>query len=105
HAKAVFDKEYTPLAEEVARFELTRLPARLAAWEKEQAVKAKVPPAVAALLKIRAHERKSEQSAELLKWYRTVDAEFKKLAQRLHELGKKAPPSPKMLVATEGLPA
>src|SRR5207245_2867118 len=54
--KAFFDKEHRPLVEELTRFEKTQLPARLAAWEKEQAGKAKLPSAVAALLKIPAGE-------------------------------------------------
>src|SRR5262249_8605553 len=110
-AKAAFDKAHAPLAEELARFEKS-LPDRLAAREEEQAGeekeeggKGKAPAAVAAVLKIPAGERKQEHRAELLKWYRTVDAEFKKVEQRVNEHAKKAPPLPKMLIATEGLPA
>src|SRR5262245_43750241 len=104
HAKAAFDKAHAPLAEQPTGFEKS-LPERLAAWEKDQTGKAKAPPTVASVLKIPADERTAEQRAELLKWYRTVDAEFKKVQQRAEEHAKKAPPLPKMLIATEGLAA
>ena len=89
----------------VAQFEKEQLPARLAAWEKKRDVKAKAPEAVGAILKTPAAERKAEQQAELLKWYRTIDPERKKLDQQVQEHAKKAPAVPKMLVATEGLRA
>src|SRR5208283_1089817 len=66
---------------------------------------AKVPANIAAFLKIEPGQRKPEQQAELLRWYRTIDSAAKTLDQQVLAHAKKAPPAPKMLVATEGLPA
>ena len=41
----------------------------------------------------------------MFKWYRTIDAEAKKLDQQIQAHARQAPATPKMLVATEGLPA
>jgi hypothetical protein len=103
-AKAAFDKLHQPFLDKVTTFDKESLPERLKAWEKNDAAKAKVPDNVAKILKVAPEERKPEQQAELLKWYRTIDAEAKKLEQQVQEHAKKAPPVPKMLVATEGLP-
>jgi hypothetical protein len=102
--KAAFDKLHQPFLDKVAEFEKAHLPARLESWEKKDAAKAKVPGPIAAILKVSADERKPEQRAELLKWYRTIDPEWMKLDKQVQEHAKKAPPVPKMLVATEGLP-
>ena len=64
-----------------------------------------MPASVVAALKVAPEQRKPEQQAELLKWFRTIDAEAKKLDQQVAEHAKKGPAAPKMLVATEGLPA
>src|SRR5262249_19227213 len=104
-AKAAFDRAHAPFADGLAKFEHDQLPAKLAAWEKGQADKAKVPANIAAILKVPTEERKAEQKAELVKWYRTIDTEYKQLEQKVHEHLKKAPPIPKVLIATEGLTA
>ncbi len=103
-AKAAFDASQKPFTEKLAKFEKESLPARLAAWEKNDAGKAKVPAGITNILKIQADQRKPEQQAELLKWYRTIDPELKKLEQQVEEHAKKAPAPPKILVASEGLP-
>ena len=103
--RAAFDAVQRSFVEKAETFAKEQLPARLADWEKTKAVPAKLPANVAALLKIQPGERKPEQQAELLKWYRTIDPAAKKLDQQTQEHAKKAPPAPKMLVATEGLPA
>lgn len=105
-AKAGFDKEHAPLAEALAKFESEQVPVRFVEWEKsEQAKKEKVPASVAAILKLPAEERKPEQVNTLLKWYRTLDPEWKKLNQAVEDHLKKAPTPPKVLVSTEGLAA
>jgi hypothetical protein len=102
-AKADFDRLHQPLVDQAAQFEKQELPARLAAWEKNEAAKAKIPANIAGILKIDPGQRKAEQQAELLKWYRTIDPEAKKRDQQVQEHAKKAPPVPKILVASEGL--
>jgi mono/diheme cytochrome c family protein len=104
-AKAAFDLAHQPFVARAEKFAEEQLPARLADWEKSGGAKAKVPANVAAILKTQPAERKPQQQADLLKWYRTIDPEAKKLDQQEKEHAKKAPPAPKMLVATEGLPA
>jgi hypothetical protein len=95
---------HEPLVEKAEQFVREQLPGRLADWEKSGG-KAKPPANVATVLKISVAERKPEQQSELLKWYRTIDPEAKKLDQQVQAHAKQAPPTPKMLVATEGLPA
>ncbi len=104
-AKAAFDQAHAPLVDKAETFAKEQLPARLADWEKSGGAKAKVPANVAAVLKLPAAERKPEQQMELLKWYRMIDPEAKKLDQQVQAHAKQAPPASKMLVATEGLPA
>jgi hypothetical protein len=104
-AKAAFDVAHRPLVEKADRFVNDTLPARLAEWEKSNAAKGKIPANVTAILKVMPEERKPEQRAELLKWYRTIDPSAKKLDQEVQAHLKKAPPVPKMLIATEGLAA
>src|SRR5262249_35572726 len=104
--KATFDKAHEPLASALAQFDKEQLPVRLAEWEKSPAAqKEKIPQISAVILKLPAEERKSEQTAELLKWYRTIDAEWKKLNQQVQDHLKKAPAPPKVLISTEGLAA
>jgi Protein of unknown function (DUF1549)/Protein of unknown function (DUF1553)/Planctomycete cytochrome C len=103
-AKAAFDVAHQPLVEKAERYAKEQLPTRLADWERD-ASKAKLPANVAAVLKIPPAERKPEQQMELLKWYRTIDPEAKKLDQQIQVHAKQTPPAPKMLIATEGLPA
>ncbi len=102
-AKAAFDKAHQPFLDKVNQFE-KKLPVRLADWEKKDAAKAKAPAPIAAIVQLKPDERKPEQQAELVKWYRSIDAELKKLEQQVQEHAKKAPAAPKMLVASEGLP-
>ncbi len=64
-----------------------------------------MPANVVAILKNAANERKPEDQATVVAWFRTIDADAKKLDQQVTEHAKKAPKTPKMLVATEGLPA
>ena len=103
-AKAAFDREHAPLAEDFKKFEAEALPARLADWEKSPAAKTqKIPAPVAKLLALA--DRNDAQKAEVLKWFRTIDPEWKKRNQKVQDHLKKAPKSPKMLISTEGLPA
>jgi hypothetical protein len=104
-AKAAFDRSHAPLVEKAERFVKEQLPNRLMEFTKAPAANAKVPANIAALLKISPDQRKAEHIAALLKWYRTIDAEAKKLDQQVAAHAKQAPAAPKMLVATEGLPA
>ncbi len=103
--KAAFDLAHRALVEKAEKFANEELPARLAVWEKSKAAAAKVPPNITAILKIESTERKPDQQAELLRWYRSLDSAAKALDQQVQAHAKKAPPAPKMLVATEGLPA
>jgi cytochrome c553 len=104
-AKQAFDSAHQKLTEKADAFAKDQLPARLADWEKGAASKAKLPANIAAILKVAADQRKAEQAAELLKWYRSVDVEAKKLDQQVQAHLKQAPAAPKMLIATEGLAA
>ncbi len=104
-AKAAFDRAHDSLVQKAEGFAKEQLPLRLADWAKSQAVSAKIPTNIAAILKIPSDQRKTEQTADLLKWFRAIDAEAKKLDQQVRDHAKKAPAAPKMLVATEGLPA
>ena len=104
-AKAAFDRAHQPLLDQAEQFAKKNLSARLTDWEKSQGSKAKIPANVAAILKVSPDQRKAEQQAELLKWYRTIDAAATKLDQQAKEHAKKTPPVPKMLIATEGLAA
>ncbi len=104
-AKAAFDVAHQQLVQKAEQNAREQLPAKLADWEKGAGAKAKIPANVVAVLKIPVEERKPEQQAELLKWYRTIDPEAKKLDQQIQAHAKQAPPIPKMLIATEGLPA
>ncbi len=104
-AKKVFDKAHTPLVEASRQFEKEKLPGRLAEWEKSRPADAKIPPNIAMILKVKPEERTEAQKAELLKWYRGTDAEWKKLNQQVQEHLKKEPKPDRMLVSTEGLPA
>jgi hypothetical protein len=104
-AKSAHDLAQRALVNKAEQFAMEKLPAQLAAWEKTQAGKAKAPANIAAILQLQEHQRKPEQQVELLKWYRTIDADAKKLDQQVQDHAKKAPPAPKMLVATEGMPA
>lgn len=104
-AKAAFDVAHKPIVDKAEGFAREQLATRLEAWEKGNAAKVKIPANIITILKTAASERKDEQKAELLKWYRSIDAEAKKLDQQVAEHLKKAPKAPKMLVATEGLPA
>lgn len=56
---------------------------------------------------LRADKHTAEQSAALLKWYRTLDAGWQALAQKVnaHVAAAPKPPIAKVLAATEGLPA
>jgi hypothetical protein len=64
-------------------------------------------PEVLAALKTPAARRTAPQKAALLKWYRTIDPEWKKLNQQLQDHLKKAPKPAlvKALISSEGLPA
>src|SRR5262249_50859854 len=104
-AKEAFDRAHQPLVEKADQFVKESLPARLVEWEKGGVLKKTVPPNITTILKMPADQRKDEDQATLLKWYRTIDAEAKKLDLQVTEHAKKAPKAPKMLVATEGLPA
>src|SRR5262249_20522309 len=103
-AKSAFELAHQPFVTKLTLFEKEQLPARLTTWEEKKPGDVKTPAPILEILKIKAAERKAEQQAELLKWYRTIDAEWKKLDQAVQEHAKKAPAVPKMLVATEGLP-
>jgi hypothetical protein len=103
-AKAAFDLAHQPFVAKLTQFEKEQLPARLITWEEKKPGNVKIPALIIEILKIKANERKAEQQAEVLKWYRTIDAEWKKLDQQVQEHAKKAPAVPRMLVATEGLP-
>jgi hypothetical protein len=103
-ARVAYESAHRALVESAEQYAKENLPGRLVEWEK-MPDKAKPPPNIAAILKIQVNERKAEQVAELLKWYRTIDAEAKKLDQQVKEHAKKAPAAPKMLIASEGLPA
>jgi hypothetical protein len=105
NAKAAFDRAHDALVDKAERFAKGQLSIRLADWAKNQSATAKMPANIAAVLKTPPDERKAEQTADLLKWYRTIDAEAKKLDQQVVAHAKNAPAAPKMLVATEGLPA
>src|SRR5262249_2456738 len=104
-AKAAFDAAHQPLVAKADHFVKGQSPAASANWEKTQASKAKPPANIAGILKIAMSDRKPEQQAELLKWYRTIDVEAKTLDQQVLAHAKQAPPVPKMLIATEGLAA
>src|SRR5262249_9297599 len=74
--------------------------------EKSPAAQTAKPPAnIAPFLKLPAAERKPDQSEALLQWYRTIDAEWKKLNQQVQEHTKQAPQPAKVLISTEGLQA
>ncbi len=104
-SKEAFDKAHAPLVEALQQFEKDKLPGRLADWEKSRPADAKIPPNIAMILKVKPEERSETQKAELLKWYRGTDAEWKKLNQQVQENLKKEPKPARMLVSTEGLPA
>ncbi len=105
-AKATFDQQHAPLVDALGKFEKDQLPVRLIEWEKsEDAKKAKPPANVVPILKLPAEDRSEAQRAELLKWYRGIDAEWKKLNQQVQDHAKKAPQPPKVMISTEGLPA
>jgi hypothetical protein len=105
-AKAAFDKDHVPHVEALTKFEAEQLPVRFVEWEKSpQVQKEKIPANIAPILKLPAEERKPEQTDMLLKWYRTIDPEWKKLNQAVQDHLKKAPTPPKVLVSTEGLAA
>jgi hypothetical protein len=104
-AKSAFDQAHKPFVDKAEKFVREQLPTRLSEWEKSKAAPAKMPANIGAILKIPAADRKAPQQADLLKWYRTIDPEAKKLDQQTVAHAKTAPAAPKMLVATEGLPA
>lgn len=104
-AKAAFDKTHQPIVDKAEAFARDELIKRFAEWEKKPALPPKTPGNIASLLRVPAEKRSPEQQTELLKWYRTIDAEAKKLDQTVLASAKKAPAAPKMLVATEGLSA
>ncbi|MBL8797122.1 MAG: DUF1553 domain-containing protein, partial [Planctomycetia bacterium] len=104
-SREAFDREHAGIVETLKKFEDEQLPVRLVEWEKSPAAQqAKPPQNVANVLKLPAAERNKEQAAELLKWYRTIDPEWKKVNQKVQDHAKKAPQPPKMLVSSEGLP-
>ena len=104
-AKAKFDAAHAPLAQALTSYTANQLPSAFAAWEKANGKQAKTPANIAALLKVPTDQRKPEQQASLLTWFRTIDADYKKLEQTIAEHLKKAPAVPKMLMATEGMAA
>jgi hypothetical protein len=104
--RAAFDQEHAGFVETLKKFEEDQLPVRLIEWEKSPAAQqAKPPQNVAIILKLPADQRNKEQSAEVAKWYRTIDTEWKKLNQKVQDHAKKAPQPPKMMISSEGLPA
>jgi Protein of unknown function (DUF1549)/Protein of unknown function (DUF1553)/Planctomycete cytochrome C len=103
-AKTAFDLAHQPFVAKLTQFEKELLSARLTSWEEKKPDNLKIPAPILEILKIKGDERKAEQQSELLKWYRAIDAEWKKLDLQVQEHAKKAPLVPKMLVATEGLP-
>jgi hypothetical protein len=112
-AKAKFDAEHAPLVEELAAFERDQLPERFDEWlevaEFDAPKGAKVPPAVgkllAALKADSAKELEAAERAELSKWYRTFDPDWKKLSAAVEAHAKTAPQKPKVLICSEGVPA
>ena len=105
-ARAEYEKTHAPLIEALASFEKDQLPIRLVEWEQSPAArKEKIPANIQTVLKLPAAERNDAQKAELLKWYRTIDPEWKKRNQPVVEHAKKAPQPPKMMISSEGLPA
>lgn len=64
-------------------------------------------PAVATALRVPTPERSSEQRATLIAWYRTQDAEWRRLRAAADEHLKQQPKREvvKVLIGTEGLPA
>jgi hypothetical protein len=66
-----------------------------------------IPEAVLPLLQMPAAQRTPEQTAVLLKWYRTVDPEWEKLhrAAQDHLMKAPRPNLVKAMISTEGLPA
>ncbi len=66
-----------------------------------------VPQAVLPLLQTPAEKRTAEQTAPLLKWYRTLDPEWRKLRQAADAHLAKAPKpnEVKALISSEGVPA
>lgn len=115
HAKTAFDKEHAPLVAALEKFEKEQLADRFAKWEeagnaKTDKYKSKsdtISEAVIAALNTPRADRSEEQNAELLKWYRSLDAEWIKLNKQVTDHAKKAskPNHVKVLASSEGLPA
>lgn len=66
-----------------------------------------IPESVLPILQVQADQRSPEQAAALLKWYRTMDPEWRPLHQAARDHLMKAPKPNlvKTMISTEGLPA
>jgi len=62
-----------------------------------------LPKNIADILAVAADKRNDQQKAELLKYYRGLDAELKKLQQDLAEANKPRPVDPKLVQLREQL--
>jgi mono/diheme cytochrome c family protein len=66
-----------------------------------------IPESVLPILQVAAEQRSPEQTTALLKWYRTIDPDWRKLQQAAQDHLMKAPRPNlvKAMISTEGLPA
>ena len=104
-ALAAWEAAHAALQTALKTFETEQLPARFAAWEKSGAKPVGAPAAVIQALSIPNAKRTAEQTATILSWYRTTDAEWQKRNKQVQDHHGKKPPAVKALICSEGLPA